>query len=71
MGFWIGLFGGMVYTGLLIAPVFAGTVSLAAMWLVQLFFKDTRNTETDFESARSPFAILPKRTSKIPVEASL
>ena len=31
MGFWIGLFGGMVYAGFLLAPVFAGAVSLAAM----------------------------------------
>ena len=38
MCFWVGLFGGMVYGGLLIAPVFAGAVSLAAMmvdrWMV-------------------------------------
>ena len=38
MGFWIGLFGGMVYAGFLLAPIFAGAVSLAAMmvdrWMV-------------------------------------
>ena len=39
MGFWIGLFGGAVYAGLLLAPILAGAVSLAAMmadrWMVR------------------------------------
>ena len=38
MGFWIGLFGGAVYAGFLIAPIYAGAVSLVAAmvdrWMV-------------------------------------
>ena len=39
MGFWIGFFGGMVYAGLFLAPIYAGAVSLVAMmvdrWMVR------------------------------------
>ena len=31
MGFWLGLFGGMVYGGIFPAPLYAGAVSLLAM----------------------------------------
>jgi hypothetical protein len=31
MGFWIGLFGGLVYAGVWFAPLYAGAVSVLAM----------------------------------------
>jgi len=31
MGFWVGLFGGATYAGMLFAPIYAGAVSLSAM----------------------------------------
>ena len=32
MGFWIGLFGGVVYADFLMVPLYAGAVSLLAVW---------------------------------------
>ena len=38
VGFWIGLLGGLMYADLLLSPIYAGAVSLAAMmadqWMV-------------------------------------
>ena len=43
MGFWLGLFGGAAYGGLVFAPVYAGAVSLAAMLADQWMLRLTEN----------------------------